>query len=274
MEEEKIEGLPDVDLSAIVADLKSTQDKDQKVEPKVEGKPQDLGQFKTTEDLLKSYKEIQAAFTRVSQDNKTTREQLAQLNEQLELAKLGSTGTSQVIQNPNDDPEIALEQRIQKSVATQRVADVLEEEAEKNKDQFGKVNVTEFNERYAYAQMVAREYPQLSTTSRGVKKLFELGDKLRTESLRKNAGKALESIFGEPLSEEEINKLRTLVKGDKAIKTTTNLSNAYMPDTSTSTKLGSDQNQKPNNELQIKELVEKGDVDGVINALIKRRLAE
>ena len=274
MAEEKIEGLPDVDLSAIVADLESNQDKDQKPEVKDEGKPQDWGQFKNRdgslnqEGLLKSYKEIQAAFTRVSQDNKTTREQLAQMNEQVELARLAT------IQAPQVNPQTGEEDETIVKYTTMRISETLEEEAEKNKDNLGNVNVSEFNERYAYAQAVSRQYPQLARSARGVKKLFELGDKLRTESLKKNAGKALESIFGGPLTEEENARLVKLIKGDKAIQKTNNLSNAYMPDTSTSTKSGSDQNQSPNSELQIKESVEKGDVDGVISALFKRQLAE
>jgi len=274
MAEEKIEGLPDVDLSAIVADLESNKDKDKKPEVKDEGKPQDWGQFKNRdgslnqEGLLKSYKEIQAAFTRVSQDNKTTREQLAQMNEQVELARLAT------IQTPQVNPQTGEEDETIVKYTTMRISETLEEEAEKNKDNLGNVNVSEFNERYAYAQAVSRQYPQLARSARGVKKLFELGDKLRTESLKKNAGKALESIFGGPLTEEENARLVKLIKGDKAIQKTNNLSNAYMPDTSTSTKSGSDQNLSPNSELQIKESVEKGDVDGVISALFKRQLAE
>jgi len=258
---EDIKGLPDVDLSAVVKDIQD-QDKDQKVtDTKVGDDKLDLGQFKNPKDMLKSYKEIQAAFTRVTQENKSFKEQMTQLNEQVELAKLGAGQSIQQPQQQQYGYEEDVDQKVMRLVATQRIAETLEEEAEKNKP--------EFQERYAYAQMISREYPQLATTSRGVKKLFELGDKLRQDNLRKNAGKALESIFGEPLNEEEINKLRTMVKGDKAIKQRTDQTNAYMPDTSTSTKSGSDQSQKPNAELKIKESVKKGDVDGVISAMFE-----
>jgi len=253
---EDIQGLPDVDLSAVVKDIQDNQDKDTKVveDAKLADEKLDLGQFKNPKDMLKSYKEIQAAFTRVSQENK--------------LTKLGVGHPIQQSQQQfyGDETGEDVDQKVMRLVTTQRIAEVLEEEAEKNKP--------EFQERYAYAQMISREYPQLATTSKGVKKLFELGDKLRQENLRKNAGKALESIFGEPLNDEEINKLRTMVKGDKAIKQRTDQTNAYMPDTSTSTKSGSDQNQKPNAELKIKESVQKGDVDGVIDALFEGALAE
>jgi hypothetical protein len=50
--------------------------------------------------------------------------------------------------------------------------------------------------------------------------------------------------------------------------------NAYMPDTSASTRTGADQNQNPNTESLIKESVQKGDVDGVIDAIFSKALAE
>jgi hypothetical protein len=108
-----------------------------------------------------------------------------------------------------------------------------------------------------------------------VKKLFELGDKLMKTQREKNASKALESIFGGPLDEEGINKLRTLVMGDKAIQQNKQFNqNAYMPDTSTSTRSGSEMNRNPNYEVDINESVKKGDVDGVIGAIFKKALAE
>jgi len=278
---ENIQGLPGVDLNAIIKDIdlnavvkdipdnQNTQDRDIAEQPRNK-----YGQFTKRDGtldedgVLKSYKEIQAFATRVSQENKSFKEQMAQLNEQIELAKLGAGQPQMQVQPPQQQYgyEEDVDQKVMRLVSTQRIAETLEEEADKNKP--------EFQERYAYAQMVSREYPQLATTSRGVKKLFELGDKLRQDNLRKSAGKALESIFGEPLNDEEINKLRTMVKGDKAIKQRTDQTNAYMPDTSTSTKSGSDQNQKPNTELKIKEFVQKGDVDGVIDALFEGVLAE
>jgi len=162
-----------------------------------------------------------------------------------------------------DEP---IEAKIDRTVAIREIAGVLEDEADKNRN--------EFQERYAYAQYVSREYPQLARTPRGVRKLFELGDKLRTENMKRNAGKALESIFGEPLGAEEITRLRTLVKGDKAITQQNYQTNAYMPETSTSIKSGSDQNRNPTYEMELKESVEKGDVDGTIAALFKKQMAE
>jgi hypothetical protein len=119
--------------------------------------------------------------------------------------------------------------------------------------------------------------PQFSKYARnaeGVKYLFKVVDKQRTEALKRGAGRALETIFGEPLSEEEITRLKTLVKGSSTITDTQlkkGLGNAYMPDTSTRTRKKSD--AESNVDAEIKEAVEKGDVDATIDAVFKRALA-
>jgi len=254
---DELKGIPDVDLTSVIEDLEKT------ASPK-EPQKQDLGQFKTVEDVMKGYKEVQGFATKVSQENKTLKEQMQALQEQNELARLSS---QQTYYPQQQQQEPTLEQNIDRIVAVREIANVLEEEAETNRP--------EFQERYAYAQMVSREYPQLATSRRGVKKLFQLGDKLRQDYLKKNASRALESILGSPLGEEEIKKLRTMVMGDKAIPLNQQFnSNAYMPDTSTSTKSGSDQNRNPNFESEINESAKKGDVDGVISAIFKKALAE
>ena len=48
------DGIPDVDLASVKAE--------------VEAEAPDLGQFKTVEDQVKGYKELQGAFTRTSQE--------------------------------------------------------------------------------------------------------------------------------------------------------------------------------------------------------------
>lgn len=268
---DEIQALPDVDLSPIMDQLKDDGEpqKQQQQSPKADDKqkasdePLDLGQFKNPKDLLKSYKEIQAAFTRMTQENKSSKEELAALKEQLELARYS-------VPNPVlQQQQNGAEDNPYKTFNVMRIAEILEEEADKNR--------AEFQDRYAYAQIVSREYPQLAQTPKGVKKLFEMGDKLRADYLKKNAGKALESIFGEPLGEEEISRLKTLVKGDKSqaqTQTKQNM-NAYMPDTSTSTRAGTaDQSQTPKYESQIRDGVEKGDLDGVIAAVFGKHLAE
>lgn len=272
MADEIEKALSNLDLTAVVKDIQGEQDKEPVKEPVEPNKPEefDLGQFKNPKDLLKSYKEIQAAFTRVTQENKLTKQQIGELQEQVELARAAANRPVQEAQRRFDEafvenPEAAINQKIAQTVMTSRIAEVLEEEAEKSKD--------DFNERYAYAQQVARQYPQLATSPTGVKKLFQFGDKLRQDALKKNASKALESIFGEPLNDEEITKLRKMVKGDKAIKQTNNNSDAYMPETSTSTRKGAD-SEKSNVDHDLDKAVEQGDVDGAIAAIFKRQLAD
>jgi hypothetical protein len=273
--QDEIKELPNVDLTPILDEIKETQ-KEEAKEERVEktDKPRNkYGQF-TKKDggldedgILKSYKEIQGFATKVSQENNQTKEELAQIKEQLELAKYQPPVYQQPQQYQQDPAQID-DNNPMKVFGIMRVAEVLEEEKDKNP--------AEFQNRYAYAQKVSVQYPQLSTSARGVKKLFELGDKLRTEELKQSAGKALESIFGEPLGEEEIARLRTLVKGEKAqVQTQSkNNMNAYMPDTSTHTRTGADQNQNPNFDLKIHESAKKGDVDGVIKSLFSKAMAE
>jgi len=262
-DENDLNALPNADLTPILDDLKKNVD-----EPKPQPAPKtpddlDLGQFKNPKDLLKSYKEVQAAFTKVTQENKSYKEQMAKIQEEMELARLNAQQIP--VQQPQFHDAYNEQASLAKEYNLMRIAEILEEENEKNP--------SEFQERYAYAQMVSRQYPNLSVTPRGVKKLFEMGDKLKVENLKKGTSKALESIFGEPLGEEAITKLRTLVKGESQKQPQSNM-NAYMPDTSTSTRSGADQNQKPTLDRQIGESAEKGDVDGVIKSVFKKALAE
>ncbi len=268
MVDKNIEGIPDADLGPIMDDLKKVAS-DVKPDVVKQDDTLDLAQFKNPKDLLKSYKEVQAAFTRTSQDNKSSKEEIARLQQELniireqsEIARLSQPSYQPQPQQDLSDPDVQLEQKIQ----TLRIADILEEEAEKNKG--------EFQERYAYAQLVARDYPQLARSPKGVRKLFELGDKVRSDQFKRNADKALDVFFGEPLTDEEKTKLRTMVKGSKSQTQTQTNRNAYMPDTSTSTKTGSQLDRTPDYDSEINEAASKGDVDGVISATFRRKLAE
>lgn len=262
--EDEIKGLPDADLTPILGELQKTA-----TETKGEGqeqppkKEEGLGQFKTPDDLLKGYKEVQGFATRLSQDNKALKEQLAQMNElkeQLELARLNQTDfqpQSQQQESPNIQDYRVL-----------RISEVLEEEQMKNSQ--------DFFERYNFAQQVTQQYPRLAKSAIGVKKAFELGDKLRSDTLKKQGAKYMESLFGRPLNEKEIAKLKTLVLEDQSIQNTpqTNITNAYMPETSTSTRTGFDQNQQPIFDRQIKESADKGDVEGTIKSIFQKVLAK
>lgn len=279
-EKESIAGLPDVDLTGVVNDLEKTQKETQVSQPQIPDIESDklwTETFKKNpQNILKSYRELQAAFTKTVQEKKAFEEQAMrtkELEEQLEIEKMKVNIPQQsfVPQNFTEDlsnnPELAIEKKVESAVATREIINVLQEEDQKNH--------TEFQERYAFAQMAKQRYPHLAMTGSGVRKLFEIGDKLREEQLKKNAAKAMEAIFGGPLNEEEISRLVTLVKGKSTIpsqKQTQNL-NAYMPETSTTTKIGSESELKQNIDLEIKKSVQEGDVDGAIAAVFKRQLA-
>ena len=243
------------------------QQEEEKPETKKEVKDEGLAQFKNPQELLKAYKELQGAFTRTSQENKLLKQMEAELQEMKERMKL--TQASQVPpQMPGNFEEQYLDnpqQAIQEAVLFSRITEVLEDEQEKIPE--------EFQERYAYAQRVVTQYPNLSKSARGIKKAFELGDKLRKDMLKQSTSMALESVFGEPLSDEEITRLRKLVKGDKVVNETKSNSNAYMPDTSTSTRK-SDTRSEPDADDKIRSAAKKGDVDGVLNTMFRDMMAQ
>lgn len=274
---EDTKGLPDVDLTPVIDDLKA-QDKDQKVDDvKSDTHPDrdEFGQFKTKEAMVEGYKNLQGFSTKVSQENKSHKERIAELEEEVELAKSARSFTPP--QNQTDDdkpfdqrlaesPESTLDAMVAQRVATLSIAEVLEEESEKNRG--------EFNERYGYVQMLSRQYPHLANTGRGIKKLFEMGDKARTEQLKKNAHKGLEFILGKAPTEEEIEKFKSLFKGTEQQTTDKDTTGAFMPDTTSSTKLGADADQTPNRDKEIKDGVDKGDVDATLDAVFLKQLEE
>ena len=228
----------------------------------------DLAQFKNPKDLLKSYKEIQSFTTKVSQENKTLKEQLAQINEALELQRLQAipqaiptAGQKKFDEQFIENPEQAVEMAVEKKLQTARVADVLEAEESKNPQ--------EFQERYAYAMRLRQYYPQLARSPQGVSKLFELADRYRTEEIKKNADKFARHLFGEDV---DLEKFRALVAKDKASASGVDNRNAYMPDTSSGIRPepGKAHNAQ---EAQISSAVEKGDIDGVLQGIFKRQLA-
>ena len=233
----------------------------------------DLGQFKTAEDLLKSYKEIQGAFTRVSQENKTLAEQSAEMQSlKEELDSLKEQQQLASFQPPNqsrqrdfdeswmESPEDTINQRVAEQVNLARIEEVIQAE---DLD-----NPAEFQERYAYVDALAKnpKYAPLARTAAGVKRLFKEADKLRKEQLKNNSRKALEHVFGETLDEEHLAKLKKVVFGDKSTSTKTN-NDAYMPDGSTSTKSAADSEAVRNSDARVNAAVEKGDVDGVLDAI-------
>ncbi len=278
---EDVQGIPDVQgLEVLVSDNKESTPTQLKQEIKVDNKTEqsnqtpkeelDLAQFKTPEELLKGYKEVQGAFTRTSQDNKTLKEQLAQMNEQIELMRMSQTRPQPVqsqqkdfdqmfLENPQAAVESLAERKAQALMMQSKIQDVLEEENLKEPN--------EFTERYAYAKLVSQQYPQLVASTAGVRKLFQLGDKLRAENQKTQAFKAVKAVFGEDVDFE---KFKQLIKKDSSPESK-NTNNAYMPDTSNSHGNQSESKTGQNADAEISAAVSKGDPDGVIAAIFKQQ---
>ncbi|MFA5385424.1 MAG: hypothetical protein WC364_12350 [Eubacteriales bacterium] len=224
-----------------------------------------------TKDVLKSYKGILSHTTKTSQENKVLKEQMAQIQEQMDLIRLSQVRQpaqqqpqmkdfdQQFLENPQKAIESLAEQKAQSLMSQSKIQDVLEEENLKTPQ--------EFNERYGYAKLVAQQYPQLATSTAGVRKLFQLGDKLREEQQRVNAFKAVKAIFGEDV---DFDKFKQLIKKD-SIAGANNNNNAYMPDTSNASGNQSDSSVVKNVDAEINEAVSKGDPDAVIKALFRQR---
>lgn len=279
MDKQDVQGIPDVQgLEALVSDNQESTPTQQKQEVQVENKTEqsnqtpkeelNLAQFKNPEELLKGYKEVQGAFTRTSQDNKTLKEQLAQMNEQIELMRMSQTRQpvqqpqqkdfdQQFLENPQAAVESLAERKAQNLMLQSKIQDVLEEENLKEPN--------EFTERYAYAKMVSQQYPQLVTSTAGVRKLFQLGDKLRAEQQKARAFQAVKAVFGEDV---DLEKFKQLIKKDSTGSNNTN--NAYMPDISNSVGNRTEANTGNNADAEIKEAVSKGDPDAVIRGLFKQ----
>lgn len=259
-------------------DTKAATNEPSKVAPtepqSQEGQP-NLAQFKTPEALLASYKELQGTFTKTSQENKALKEQLdqiqAQFNEQMELMRLSQMNVShppqqappqdfdqKFIENPQAAVEALAERKAQALIMQTRIQEVLEEENLKNP--------SEFRERYQYATMISKQYPQLATSRAGVKKLFDMGDKLREQNQKSQAFKAVTTLFGDDV---DLEKLRAFVKKDAGQPQNNNL--AYMPDSSTSTRTGAELGNPTDYNQQISNAAAQGDVDAVLSGLFKAR---
>jgi len=242
-----------------------------------EEKELDLGQFKTPEDLLKSYKEIQAAFTKVSQENKALKEkgddpervaqleaELNQMREEAEMLRLQSAPQNTQQSRSFDEswmesPEATIDQRVEQKLAIARINDVLLEEESKNPN--------EYPERYKIADALATKHPQIAKTPQGVRMLFQMADKMREKSMREMSKKTMEF-----LREEYPDFDKFLKRKDK--KESKQDNDAYMPDGSTSTRLGADANTDANKRNRISEAVERGDVDGVLSGVFQDLMAE
>lgn len=287
---EDVQGLPDVPgLAQFVApDIQDNVSQATQVTPPVtpqvtpQAQPQqqevDWAQFKNKdgslnhEALLKSYKEIQGYATKVSQENKQTAEQMRQMQEQLEIIRLSQVPQYQAPpqQQPQNfdsqfiaDPQSAV-QGVAQQVARQtfmqaQVESVLVEEQSKNP--------AEFQERYNYAMMLRNQYPQLTQSAPGVKKLFQIADQVRTEELKKQSYRAVNQLFGEGA----IDKLSALLAASNPNAQATNL--AYMPDTTLVNRTGTEPRQQATNPSEMDAAVQAGDIDAATRILFKNVLA-
>ena len=267
MAKEDVSGLPDVDLSGL--DL-TGQDKDDADDVKgdnaadvKEDVATDLAQFKNPEALLKSYKELQGAFTKTSQEKKDLEAKINELQEQISLSK--APGYTPEIDPKFDDSFVENPQAtIQQAIFQQRVVEFIEEEQDRDPESF--------QERYAHAQMVLQQHPNLSKTVGGIKKAFKYAEKMRATKLQENTDKIMKSVFGSTLTKDEIENLVLIAKGQKPGKQTN--TNAYMPDTDTASMRTSDRDQRPAPDAKIRSYVEKGDVDGVLDEMFSNLMAE
>ena len=274
------DSLPDVDgLADFVKANSDIQDKgpDQNAQQPVQTQATeelDLAQFKNPKDMLKSYKEIQGAFTKVSQENKTFSErekalqdEVRAMREQMEMISLQQRPPQQpqqdfdemFIQNPRQAVEVLADRKASEKVMQARVIEVLEEENLRNP--------SEFNERYQYVQALSRQYPNLVTSAPGVRKLFQLADKVRVDDAKKNAARAVSLLFGQDVDMEKLKKL--IQKSPMADQNNPNL--AYMPDSGGSNRSGSEPSNV-NYDVKMTEAAGKGDVDSVLSNLFQKAL--
>ncbi len=218
-----------------------------------------------TEALLKSYKEIQGFATKVSQENKKYDETLKQMQEQFELLRMnqaqpqyatqqqpGNDFDSQFIANPQQAVASVVDQRARQMFVQTQIETSLQEEQLKNP--------TEFQERYNFALQVKNQYPHLAQSPAGVKKLFELGDKLRQEEIKRQSLRAIQAFFGDDVDPEQI---RALIKKTSP-NPNLNPNLAYMPDSTLSNRTGAETGNQRTYTNEIQSAVAKGDVDSVL----------
>lgn len=236
----------------------------------------DLGSFNNPKEMLKSYKEIQGAFTRMTQENKTLKEKNAELESQAELG-----GASSFIPetSPGQEPSTtggdfdpydpnSFDSRVAQVASSMRISEILEEEHN--------TNPVEFQERYAFVKMLGAQHPHLARTGAGVKKLFEQADKLRVEAAKKSADKAMAHLFGRELTDEDKTKIRGLIGEhlpESGQTTTSNQTNAgYMPDSTGSVRTGQDVSTKPDLSKEIEEAKKAGDSLRVTELVMQQAL--
>lgn len=279
---EDLKGIPDVEgLAAFMDQEKAPQVEKAEVKAEPKEQPQGevtLGQFKTPEDLLKSYKEIQGYTTRVSQENKTLKEQMEQIKSQMEMLSYqtpvqqprpqSQSWDDTFINKPEEAVRVTAREEARREMVAMQIESVLQEEAMKTAQPGAPMN-PEFDERYNYAKYLGTNYyPQLVQSSAGVRKLFELADKMRKEQMTSRAHKSLSALLGEDV---DLEKFKKLVQKDTTENVKGGQQFAYMPETSTSR--NRTEPEKPTFDSSINEATQRGDADTVLSLLFQKKFS-
>ena len=280
---DELNGLPNIpDLDRIAEESKSEKGQKEVSEAAAQNPPReelDLAQFKTPQDLLKSYKELQGFSTKASQERAQLKEEVEKLKQEVELARMATpqipqypqyqtpqqqpkTFDDMFIENPQAAIEAVVQQRLSQEIQVGRIQDILEEEKAKNPN--------EFIERYQYASQIGSMYPHLKNSSAGIRKLFELGDKYREENIKRKAHQALNKLVGADIDIERFKKL--LAESVTSQQQETNKNAAYMPDTSMSVRTGADLKTEKSYDYKLKESVAKGDEKAVLDAIFSEAI--
>lgn len=229
-----------------------------------------------TKELLKGYKEIQGAYTKMTQKNKELEQQLTDAQKERELLAPGPSFVDTTPTTDDYDPNADTRKVSAETYSTMRIAEVLEEEHLSDKESF--------NERYAYVNMLSRQYPHFAKSAPGVKKLFKLADEQREKGRQNTVRKSLDLILGREATDEDIERLRKQFGGvdptnpvspvDPTKPTQPTNLNAYMPDATSTSRTGAEQGDKPNFDAEIEKAKAEGNTTRVIELTFQKALAE
>ncbi len=246
------------------------------------------GTFKGTKELMQGYKDIQGAFTKLTQDTKQKDDTISQLQQQIQDLKrekelntpspfFMQQDQNQTTTQPSDTfysgDESAVRQTSAQTYQTMRIAEVLEEEHLKDQPNF--------MGRYGAVQVLAQQYPHLKSTGAGVRKLFQLADE-QIEKDRKNAAyKGLETLLGRQPTDEDLSKFRQSfgepqtdqTQTTQMTQTTQTKDNAYMPDTTFSSRTGVEQT-KIDYDAEIEKATAEGDYEKVTQLTFQKAIME
>ena len=266
-------GIEDALAATGLSDVAAETNTEQADAPKPAEAP--LGQFKDEAALLEGYKNVQGFATRVSQENKELKDRIAAI--EAEQAEARNVPAARPDTTPNVDYETLVDnpgKTIVDIVRSEQVNSVLVDlEVESLEDP----TLPPYNERFQWAQSISNQpqFAHLVKSPSGIRKLFKMGDKERERQYKTSAHKSLEMILGAPVDDEVIERFKKTLGVDKRKETKPSTSNAYMPDSSTSTyRPGSETAQRTNHDTAIADSASKGDMAGTIENIFQKALAK